>query len=532
MLNGTTDALGVGARCLEFGLTKALNGAGPVFALIEQAVVGLLGGDLAKTFGSACLQQTIGDLSAGKGFPLQGCLFQGLAKEFCEDVMNAGPFSIANSINTYFNSFRDRMAQNAGKVAITFLFVVGAAVGMACLWMSILVLFGEGLIRSSLVGDIVGLIFLVTVNFIILNIPVAILLLIYLIVKIGWFIYIYKRIRFAATLLRVCVAHLKHHPGAFFLGTFLFIWNAGWCFLFACAYLEIYTPNVFSSPQLMTVSLVFLVLAFFWSFEVWKGLLGVSVAGSLGTWYYFGYEQKINVGIKGVSQSPLQLRHPILASFAHASTLSFGSVCVGSLFLAVLKVGHWFFKRAKNSKSTFVKTFVNALFGWMESILKVYDLYSFVRVGVEYEGYFEAAKKTWGLLEEQGVDALVNDDSIVSITGTTSVLGSLVVGTLAFFMSKIFYRLDWDISLLCVVVSLFFGWAELSIMGVTVEMGVVALFVVMAEDPEVLMIRHPVECKELVAALIERCAERGWQVPTEFEILNEKMALQSVSQPS
>ncbi|KAJ3242540.1 putative choline transporter, neither null mutation nor overexpression affects choline transport [Chytriomyces hyalinus] len=536
-VNGTvsvTDkdgAVAVAVRCLEAGVTRVLGGAAPVFQLIERAIAGVLGGgDLGAAFSSSCLAKTVGDLSAGSGFDIvKGCLFQGLATQFCADVERAVEGSIALGLNAYFTSFKDRVAQSAVRLALTLTGIIAAGVGMACVWMSVLILFGEGLIRFSIVGTILNLLILTIINFAILNIPVAVFLLVYLVIKIAWYIYIYKRIAFAAALLKVTVAHLRRRPGAFFLATFLFLWNAGWCFLFGCAYLEIYSPNVIPDPNLMTTCLVILVLGFFWSFEVWKGLLGVSVAGSLGTWYYFGHDD--DDAKRGKSRDPsqrqqdlpFQLRQPILASFFQAISYSFGSICLSSLILAALKTGHYFYKRGKNTSSVWLKALIEFFFGWMEFILKVYNLYSLVRVGVEYEPYCEAASKTWGLIQDQGIDALVNDDSIENVTSSTSTLGSITLGTIAFILAKIMYRLDWDITLLCVIVSLLFGYAMLSIMGVTVEMGTVALFVVMAEDPEVLMVRHRRECGVLVEALIERCRDRGWAVPKEFLMLKEKM---------
>ncbi|KAJ3021619.1 UNVERIFIED_CONTAM: putative choline transporter, neither null mutation nor overexpression affects choline transport [Siphonaria sp. JEL0065] len=518
-LNGTnTNPVGVAARCLELGLSKSLGGVGDqVFLLIESSIQNLLSnhGDLAKTFSSSCLAHTVGDLSAGKGFNLQNCLFQGIASQFCHDVVSAGPYSIASGIQAYFSSFRDRVAQSGWKLAETFVVIVGAGVFMAMVWMSVLVVFGEGMILFSIFGTLVNLLVLMIINFIILNIPVAIVLLIYFLFKCVFYVFIWKRIRFASILLSTTVAHLKKNPGAFLLAAFLFVWNAGWCFLFACAYLDLYSPNTIADPNLLTFLIVLLVLGFFWSFEVWKGLLGVSVAGSLGNWYYYPVIER--------GETDRKRKNVIVSAFGHASTFSLGTICFSSLLLAGLKTGHYFYKKAKNSNSVWVKALVNALFGWLEYVLKLFNLYSLVRVGVRYESYLEACKTTLNLIQTQGLDMLINDDCIEQITSSTSLLGSITLGSIAFITSKIVHHLDWDITLLVVCISVFFGYAMLSIMGVTVEMGVVALFVCVAEDPEVLLRHGRRECGELIEAIVERCRERGWRVPDEIALLEEKM---------
>ncbi|KAJ3286010.1 hypothetical protein HDU79_006879 [Rhizoclosmatium sp. JEL0117] len=517
-LNKTTSLLGSATRCLELGLTKVLGGSSPAFNLINQSITALLTSpntlpDLAQKFSTSCLAKTIGDLSAGKGFPIQNCLFQGVAADFCRDVVSASPYSIVGGLNAYFSSFRDRIAQNARKVAYTFVVIVIVGVVMAMVWMSVLVVFGEGIIKFSIISSMLNLLGLIIVNFLILNIPLAVILIIYFVGKAIFYVIAWPRIRFASIILRATVSHLKRNPSAFILATFLFIWNAAWCFLHASAYLALYSPSAIQDPHLLTFLITLLILSFFWTYEVWKSILSVSVAGSLGTWYY-----------SPIFPEKQSDSRAIVRAAGHACTYSFGTICLASLCTASLKTLHYIYKRGKNSSSKTVKTIVTALLGFLAHVLQVFNLYALVRVGVRYEPYVQAARTTWNLIQTQGLEALLNDDAIESITTSTSALGSLTLGTIAFFTAKIVHSLDWDITLMLTITALFFGWAMLSIMGVTVEMGVVALFVCLAEDPEVLLFPGKrEECRELVEALVERCRERGWQIPGEVARLEEKM---------
>ncbi|ORY44532.1 hypothetical protein BCR33DRAFT_717027 [Rhizoclosmatium globosum] len=383
-------------------LTKALGGSSPVFNLINQSITALLTSpntlpDLAQKFSTSCLAKTIGDLSAGKG----------VAADFCRDVVSASPYSIVGGLNAYFSSFRDRIAQNARKVAYTFVVIVIVGVVMAMVWMSVLVVFGEGIIKFSIISSMLNLLGLIIVNFLILNIPLAVILIIYFVGKAIFYVIAWPRIRFASIILRATVSHLKRNPSA------------------------------------------------------WKSILSVSVAGSLGTWYYSPIFPEKQADSRA-----------IVRAAGRACTYSFGTICLASLCTASLKTLHYIYKRGKNSSSKTVKTIVTALLGFLAHVLQVFNLYALVRVGVP----------------------------------------------------KIVHSLDWDITLMLTITALFFGWAMLSIMGVTVEMGVVALFVCLAEDPEVLLFPgKKEECRELVEALVERCRERGWQIPGEVARLEEKM---------
>ncbi|KAJ3096451.1 putative choline transporter, neither null mutation nor overexpression affects choline transport [Phlyctochytrium planicorne] len=493
LANGTTSALGLASKCAETVLDRALGG-NQVFGLVKQTLLGGLGQQGVESFTEQCLIKTIGDFSANKGFDLTGCLFK-------------GPNSIAIGIGSYFSSFRDRVSQSALKLAQTFLVVV-----------------------------IIGVLMATIINFVILNIPGGIILAVILVLKIGWYIWTWHHIRFAAKLLHISLKYLKRNPQVFFLASFLFIWNAGWCFIFACAYLDLYSPEILASgPSLGYFAIVLIILGFFWSYEVWKGVLGVSVAGAIGTWYYYKPDlgsanraiplQQIsepgrrNRLLLEKKKEHIQLRHPMVRSFIQAITFSFGTICFASLILASLKTFHYMYRRARNSRKPILRTIVLLLLSCIEWILKVFNLYALARVGVRHEGYCSAAKKTAEVLKVRGMEAVVNDDCVDKVMGGGRWVGAISVSVSGFIASKFVYKLDWDISFMVAIVSLLFGFSILSIMASTVEMSVVTLFVCLAENPEAMLLNHPLECATLAKIVRGRCIVMGWEVPEEIMAL-------------
>ncbi|KAJ1566052.1 putative choline transporter, neither null mutation nor overexpression affects choline transport, partial [Cladochytrium tenue] len=419
-LQGSIDAVGAASRCVELVLTTALGSADQVFALITEAMQSILGSDVASLFSSSCFANTIKDVATN-----------GVAQKFCEDVMVASPYSIAGGIKTYFSNFRYRVAQAAIPLVKTFVLISALGVLMAITWMAVLTLFGEGLIWFSIGASLFNITVLMIINFVILNIPGGVILLIYLVFKIGWYIWTWRKVKFAADILHICLVYLRRAPQPFFLASFLFLWNAFWCVLFAAAYLELYSPDAIPNQVGVGVTITFLVFVFFWSFEVWKGLLGTSIAGTLASWYYFrkdGAPRSYYVGseverarqVGGASRASdtrWQLGSPITRSFLQAVTRSFGSVCLSSALLAFLKTLHYLQRRAKNSRSAWVRAILSALLSCVESVLRVFNLYALVRVGVRHEGYCSAAKGTWRLIKERGVEAVVNDDCVDHVTG-------------------------------------------------------------------------------------------------------------------
>ncbi|KAJ3173399.1 putative choline transporter, neither null mutation nor overexpression affects choline transport [Irineochytrium annulatum] len=525
LLNGTADAVGVASRCIGYVLDQGL-GPSAAFDLIRQSLVNGLGGNLAGAFNDRCLSDTVGSLTAGKGFPLTNCLFQGLASKFCHDVVTAGPYSIAGGIGMYFSSFRDRVSASAVKLAETFVVV-------------------------SLFGIAVASV----INFIVLNIPGGIILAVILLIKILWYVFTWRQIQFAARLLRISLKFLKRNPAPFFLATFIFLWNALWCFVFAAAYLYLFSPtNVAAanvpSPTafLNTLGQIILVLSFFWAFEVWKGILGTSIAGAMATWYYFKPEAvryaqppprstsaavlaepsvpatltTASPGLAIVTSKPnLQLQRPVIRSFAQSITRSLGTICFASLILASLKTLHYFYRRAKNSRKPIFKLIVLTLLSCIENILRVFNLYAMVRVGVRHESFVQAARKTAGMIRERGVEAIVTDDGVDRVMSAGRIAGAITIGFVGWVVG-ISHKLDFDVGLLVLVISLLFGFAVLSVMAVTVEMSVAALFVMVAENPEAMVINHPSLCADLVKVVRGRCMMMGWAVPLEFDVMGDR----------
>ncbi|KAJ3091190.1 putative choline transporter, neither null mutation nor overexpression affects choline transport [Quaeritorhiza haematococci] len=558
-LNGSATLDDTAAFCARSVLEEAL-GADGAFQLIVSAMTQNLGEKISAVFNDQCIRKTVGDLVSGTGIDLRNCLLQGLASKFCKDLQAVGP----ELLKRYFNSFRDRVAQNAGDLARTLVTMVAFGIGMAFLWMSVMSYFAEGLIMFGIVMTLLQLTVLSIINFIIANIVGGIILLVYLVIKMGWYCWTWRQIKFAAALLRTSLKYLKRNPQPFFLAVFVFLWMGGWCIVFAAAYLNIYRPNLIPDPTLLTFATIVLVLGFFWSFEVWKNILAVSISGAVATWYYFvpdrhalaaqasgagghGGEPPTSLSASSSSatlaarssfndsgapksttthtnpNADAQLRYPTLRSFAQSLTTSFGTICLGSLIVASLKTFHYLYKRAQNADNRpIIKTIVLTLLSCLTYILQTFNLYAFVRVGVFCEGYLEAARKTLDSVKSKGLEMLVNDDLVDGVLSGGRVLGGLSLGAVAAVVARWRFALDWDLVLLLTVFGLLFGFTILSIMAVVIEIAVATLFICFAEDPEALLVNHPKECRKFVKALRWRCKQRKWDLPRDVWEIGRK----------
>lgn len=76
-----------------------------------------------------------------------------------------------------------------------------------------------------------------------------------------------------------------------------------------------------SGQASLIVIAIFLVFSFYWTSQVLQNVLLCTEAGIFGSWYF-----AIDMSVK----------HPAWGAFKRATTYSFGSICFGSLIVALL----------------------------------------------------------------------------------------------------------------------------------------------------------------------------------------------------
>lgn len=405
-LNGSTlNPLESAAQCADLVVTTIL-GTNSTYNLIVQGVTHSLTSNIQSIISDQCLSQTIRDFVTHPSFSLTNCLFQGLAKRICRDL------EAVAQLPKYLNSFRDLFYQNATGLIFTSLWVLFVAAFTSTIWLAIVFRFAGFLIRFSVYASLLWLTIIAGLNFAVAEIPGGTLLLIYVGLKALWLCIVWHQIGFAVVTVRASLRALKDYQfGPFFLAMLMLVWMSAWCIVFGGAWYQVYKPG-YLSETVVPVAGVILVLMFFWTFEVglememhhtldefffffytnqllfflfvhgipnqpqpqtWKNVLAVTISDIVSHWYFLSS-----------THSPYQLaaRYPISRALFWSVTTSFGSVCFGSLLVAALKTGHYFYKRGRNSNNPWVKAVVLFIFHWIEWILITFNMYAFVQVGI------------------------------------------------------------------------------------------------------------------------------------------------------
>jgi len=133
--------------------------------------------------------------------------------------------------------------------------------------------------------------------------------------------------------------------------------------------------------------------------------------------------------------------------------------------------------------------------GCIESMVEYFNRYAYIEIALYGKPYITAARDTWRLFKDRGIDALVND-SLVSMTLTW---GAYAVGLLCSLFAYLYlrftdpaYNSDGQYTAPVLLFAFLIG-AQLHLtLASAIEAGVSTIFVGLAEDPGVLAIRAPV----------------------------------------
>jgi len=123
-----------------------------------------------------------------------------------------------------------------------------------------------------------------------------------------------------------------------------------------------------------------------------------------------------------------------MKSFKRAITTSFGSICFGSLIIAVIQTLKALARQARREGSDEGNLLVVILACCAECILQCigdiieyFNVYAFTEVAIYGKSYCQAAKDTWTICKSHGIEALINDNLI----GNVLSIGSLTIGCLS-----------------------------------------------------------------------------------------------------
>ena len=317
------------------------------------------------------------------------------------------------------------------------------------------------------------------------------------------------RIPFSALMLQTSIDVSRHHGHVFFvslIGSVVTLAFSAWFSVTLVAIYVSFEPssngenpacsNGGCSRAKVIGLMVYVTFAMYWFSEWIKNTVHTTVAGVYGSWYYF-------------SRAPGGLpRGATRGAFKRATTYSFGSISFGSLIIAFVHMLRQMCSAAQQHEAlegnivgsimTWILSCFIALLDWLVTF---FNRYAFCHIALYGKPYIPAAKDTWTMMKDRGMDALVQDCLIGPVLSMGSIFVAYVCSLLSYLyleFTKPAYNHGSNFTPVIMAFSFVIGLQMCQILLTPVGSGVDTIFVAMGWDPHVMIRDHPDLYNQLV----------------------------------
>ncbi|ORZ04392.1 plasma-membrane choline transporter-domain-containing protein [Lobosporangium transversale] len=304
-----------------------------------------------------------------------------------------------------------------------------------------------------------------------------------------WFFW-QSRIPFATEMLKAVTSISRSYPATFaiaFLGLFVqTAYSVYFITVITGCYEMYYDRNTRSTPGKLKVLIVFCFLSFYWTSQVIKNIVHVTIAGVYATYYF----------LMGSPQG--MTKSPTWESFKRACTTSIGSICFGSLIIAVIQTLRALAQMLRgdgdNGLLIFLACIIDCILGCLQGLLEYVNKYAFCQVAIYGKPFIPAARDTWDILRDRGVVQIINDNLVGNVWAMGAITSGLLSGLASYlylWWAKPSFNSNGDFTYVIVTMAFVMGLQMVFTVGSVIDSGVSTTFVCLAEDPAALARTKP-----------------------------------------
>lgn len=301
-----------------------------------------------------------------------------------------------------------------------------------------------------------------------------------------WYAYsVRNRIPFASANLKTACSAVIKYNNTIYVACAALVLQLVWVVVWGMAFYGI-EANTANDGRLCEF---FMLVSFFWGLLVIKNIVHCTTAGAVGSWWFVA--------------TPVD---PVMGALKRACTTSLGSICLGSLIVAVLKAMRTMIDSARrqarrngNAGAAFLLGCASCLMGCIERLMEVFNHWAFVQVALYGKDFRTAGHDAVTLFKERGWTLIVNDDLI----NTALTVGCLMVGCITGLIGAAWTHatsneIGWVFAggFLAFLV----GFGMCMIVTGVIDSAVSTVFVCFAEHPDALAATHPEHLNNLVRA--------------------------------
>jgi hypothetical protein len=334
---------------------------------------------------------------------------------------------------------------------------------------------------------------------------------------------VWKRIPFAAANLRTAISAVQSNLGMAFLAIcnvpLITAWLVLWLYIFASVLQTPWLKTQESESYSLdgngnagykeesftaagTLAILALLLSLYWTLQVIKNVTHTTLAGTIGTWWFLPQEAS-SCCSRGLTDS-----------LARSLTYSFGSICFGSLLVAILQVIKMMFQSvANNRRAGIFRCIAQCFLVWIERIAEYFNKWAFIYVGLYGYSYIQAGKNVFTLFRHRGWTTIITDSLIHRVLGMMCLTVGIVNASVACLLC--FMQGDDGVGITTNAIWAFLLGIYLSsvVLGVLTS-SVDSIIVLYAEAPNEFQQNHPLLAEEMNATWAQAWPDIFCPTPT------------------
>ncbi|KAG1691377.1 hypothetical protein DVH05_027039 [Phytophthora capsici] len=301
-----------------------------------------------------------------------------------------------------------------------------------------------------------------------------------------------RRIPLAVAHLKVAQAAIAQNKTVFVVSVVFAIVQICWVVLWVVALLGVIdrlsakTPATEPQPRRnYTWVYALLLLSFYWGIQVIKNVVHTTVAGTVAAFWY-----------------QTESTNTTTASLKRSLTTSFGSICLGSLLVAILQTLLAVLKSIRK-KGGAAACVAKCLLSWLEALMEYLNRWAYVYVGIYGHSFMKAGSAVSRLFQQRGFSAFLNEDLVRIVLGLAATGVGLVCAGFGALVAELSDSFDFEFSTCTIerVVCFLIGFSVALTPLAIISSSVATIFVCFVEDPVPFQRSHP----ELYATLAQ-----GW----------------------
>lgn len=406
----------------------------------------------------------------------------GVAVLFGRDILQES----VNGITSSGTSDENIDANNYNGVIYTTAIIGGLTLITSSIVLTFMIQFASILIEAALIGSVVLSLIACVMSFLLGSLIGAVFALIFFAINICYARYVWHRIPFATANLVTSLTVVKRNFGIILLAFVFVIVALLWSLLWTLAFSGVYDQTLVCDGETCSMNygyLFLLLLSYYWTHQVIMNTIHVTVAGLVGTWW-FTPEEASSCCSSGVT-----------SSLVRACTFSHGSICFGSLIVAIIQALRQLVNtaRSQGERNDLLLCLVECILSCLEGIAEFFNKWAYIYVGLYGYGYVDAGKNVMRLFKSRGWDVIITDDLVSNTLGLMSVMVGLVMGAVGLLIEL---STDWFVVFedvaqpFAFLIAFLVGLVLCSIMLSPVASGVDTVIVLFAEAPTEFQSNH------------------------------------------